>query len=535
MPGSKLSSTEKRLAKQWVTPTTDSADLKSISIESHEESTGLRGIYQVNIKFEYPISVLVGKNGTGKTTLLQLAALAYESPPKYGFSNYKFTDFFSVAYKEVPSTGFDIRWSFRGSEVDDIVAARRSTKKWMHYERRPHRAVRFIGISRISAPVESAAHRRAFSSESTETFDLDNTFKTHLSQILTTDYSRASTENSGRYDLSRFTSDTNSPYSGFNMGTGEGAIVQILNSLQKIPSQSIVVIEEVELGLHPSAAARLATVLTEIALSKNLQIITTSHSEWFIDALPREARIYLSRTASGRIQSFNGVTTRTAISGISGTSLPELHVICEDTIAEKIINTQLPANLRRRTRILTLGAKQILLQSAVTLSEAFPRVPILIVWDGDMTDKEISNSINSSQIEQTTGYKENLIDWLRLPSDTEAGHFENRNTDSQFLAPEVSIKRALLGDSDSLAISAELLKIETEELHSALASAILAKGSHHSLFYELSQTIALDESSIVDAIVRGYLVAIDHKSIDTKVSGILKGIRQGFQIPAKQE
>lgn len=67
MPGKNLSNTEKRLQKRWDAPSTDSLDLTGIYIDSHEESTGLRGISQAEINFEYPVSVLVGKKmGQGR-------------------------------------------------------------------------------------------------------------------------------------------------------------------------------------------------------------------------------------------------------------------------------------------------------------------------------------------------------------------------------------------------------------------------------------------------------------------------------------
>ncbi len=90
----------------------------------------------------------------------------------------------------------------------------------MHYERRPKRPVRFVGISRIAAPAESSAHRRAFSSEASESLPLNHDFTLYLSEVLATDYSSASTDHSGRYDLPRFSPASAAPYSGFNMGTG---------------------------------------------------------------------------------------------------------------------------------------------------------------------------------------------------------------------------------------------------------------------------------------------------------------------------
>lgn len=526
MPGKSLSGPEKSLQKRWDASSKDSLDLVQISISAVEDSMGLRGIRGADVRFSYPVSVLVGKNGAGKTTLLHLAALCYAAPDDYDYFNYKFTDFFSVAHREVPPIGIDIRWSFRGSEIDAQFIRRRSTKKWMHYERRPRRAVRFIGISRITAPAESSAHRRTFSSEAEQSLPLDAAFTSHLSEILSTEYSDVSTEHSGRHDLPRFAPASTASYSGFNMGTGEGAVAQILTELQRVPRGGIAIIEEVELGLHPSAATNLAKALVKIADQKNLQIITTSHSEWFIDALPRVARISLSRTASGSIESFNGITTRTAISGISGTKLSELYIVCEDVVAEKIITTQLSAAIRRRVQVLSLGAKQHLQSSAKTLSEAHPQVPILIVWDSDMTDKEIADSHRSSQILDSPGFER--IEWFRLPSGASQDGLEIKDSQGCSLPPEIAMKKTLLASDVALEETAHLLRIAAEELRGALMSSIVASGSHHSLFYELSRTIALDQGSIMDAIVRGYLLAIDLSGFALQVERMLNGEFEGF-------
>ena len=51
--------------------------LRSISIKGRP---GLRGIQDLSINFNYPLTVISGKNGCGKTTALALAALGFHSP-----------------------------------------------------------------------------------------------------------------------------------------------------------------------------------------------------------------------------------------------------------------------------------------------------------------------------------------------------------------------------------------------------------------------------------------------------------------------
>ena len=44
------------------------------------EVNGLRGLHNLRVVFDYPVSVIAGGNATGKTTLLFAAACAYDVP-----------------------------------------------------------------------------------------------------------------------------------------------------------------------------------------------------------------------------------------------------------------------------------------------------------------------------------------------------------------------------------------------------------------------------------------------------------------------
>ncbi|NKR25156.1 AAA family ATPase [Rhodococcus hoagii] len=436
MPGSRLTSDETKLAEKWDDAPSSSLNLRQITIGQLDNSTGLRGITEAEVNFNYPVSVLVGGNGSGKTTILNLAALAFNGPgdPHLG---YKFTDFFSLAYRENPFTGVSVVWQFSGTAIKPLRVDRRSTQKWMTYARRPTRAVQFVGVSRIAAPTESPGHKRAFGKSNVDVLPLDATFIDYLSRIFSRPYSAAETRYKGRYDLPQFSAAES--YSGFNMGTGEGAVVAILRALQDVPRGGLVLIEEIELGLHPSAVKSLARVLIEVARSKNLQVICTSHSEWFIDNLPRRARILLQRSSSGVIRGISGVTTRTAVSGISGEHQAELRLVCEDEFARRLLKFSLPSSLRTRISFLPLGSKEQLANSAATLSNENSGVPILIVWDSDATDAMVRQTHKSSQIEKTEGYKR--IEWIRLPGGVNPDGSKILSEDGLELAPEKQLKR----------------------------------------------------------------------------------------------
>lgn len=61
------------------------------------------------------------------------------------------------------------------------------------------------------------------------------------------------------------------------MGTGEQRTIKILEKVYSAEAYSLVLIDEIDLLLHISALQRLIRKLSEIATSKNLQIVFTTH------------------------------------------------------------------------------------------------------------------------------------------------------------------------------------------------------------------------------------------------------------------
>ena len=78
----------------------------------------IRGIKNLDLSFQYPISVIAGANGAGKSTVLALAACAYHNVVK-GFrlpgrraSYYTMSDFFVQSSEEVSPEGINIWYEF---------------------------------------------------------------------------------------------------------------------------------------------------------------------------------------------------------------------------------------------------------------------------------------------------------------------------------------------------------------------------------------------------------------------------------------
>ena len=72
-----------------------------------------------------------------------------------------------------------------------------------------------------------------------------------------------------------------------DVGFGVSQVLPVITTLFFVPEGSIVLLEQPELHLHPSAQAYLADLLLHVAETRNLQVIVESHSEHLLTRLQR--------------------------------------------------------------------------------------------------------------------------------------------------------------------------------------------------------------------------------------------------------
>ena len=73
----------------------------------------------------------------------------------------------------------------------------------------------------------------------------------------------------------------------------------MIAEMENSEDNSLILIEEIENGLHPIAVRRVVEYLIDIAKRKNLQIIFTTHSDYALEPLPGEA---IWSCVQGRLQ-----------------------------------------------------------------------------------------------------------------------------------------------------------------------------------------------------------------------------------------
>ena len=403
MPGRHLSREEERLLNLWNNPP---QNLARPYLESVAVSGGLRGIDALLVPFRFPIAALCGKNGVGKSTILALAALAYHSPSGWNIptwlyqprskgddrSYYTFGDFFVRAAGDQSFDGISVSWNYRSANPVESVSFTKAPSRWGRYARRPEREVAFSPLGRLLPAHEVPGVRSTFSQhpQDVDVYALSAEALNQLAFIMGREYSLAEIQETKRHTFQRVRSGAD--FTAFNMGGGESWLMNLLHTLHSVPRGSLLVIEEIEAGLHSQAQVRLATVLVKLCLSRHMQIVCSTHSEPFLDALPREARILLRRLGDEH-EAIESPSTRFAVYEMAGQIQPELTLYCEDLCAKLLIEEALPHDVRVRCSVREVGDNAAVIRQGVSHLRSGYEMRAICVLDGDCSEMELENRV----------------------------------------------------------------------------------------------------------------------------------------------
>jgi predicted ATPase len=81
-----------------------------------------------------------------------------------------------------------------------------------------------------------------------------------------------------------------SDFSQFHFGAGEASVIEMVLQIEEADDQSLILVEEIENGLHPIATEKMVDYLMDVAKRKKIQVIFTTHSEHALRHLPPEAK-----------------------------------------------------------------------------------------------------------------------------------------------------------------------------------------------------------------------------------------------------
>jgi predicted ATPase len=482
MPGTKLSSIESQLIRQWNNPKAfPQPRLSSMVISG---VSGVRGIKNFCINLDRPITAICGRAGVGKSTILSLLRLAFENSSSIDTAQYTFDNLFLTTHIDPAFTDFEIKWKYIQQRPDPTISDEVIFDgiNRCFSANRPNKNIIFISTCRSILGLNHVSVASHFKTNPVfdTTFALNEKFRQRLSDTLGKTFYEAALNITD--DLKLRSCFSGKKYSSLNMSSGEDVLIELFCILQTAEVQSLILIEDIESGLYPSAITRFVPHLIEICQDKKFQMIITTRSLDFLDALPRQFRCLIEfNNVSHQIHDF--VPKNKVISSISSTFEPDIIIFCEDSVAESLIRLAVPGHIRRRLKIVCGGAKSKLANLAEAHIISGWQQRVLIAWDGDVKAEDITKWMNS--LDMSSEDKNSKINRIKLPGT---------------VPPEQWIVEILSCPEGLQLLASELREDETHA--ELLLSTMKTFFKHHNVFRETAQLTQLDELTVANVLVK---------------------------------
>ncbi len=370
----------------------------------------------------------------------------------------------------------------------------------------------FLGIERIVPHSErsvSKSYRGRFKLGIAHGWE-DNV-REAVGRILGTDYASFSYKRHSKYRLPIVAKKDQRVYSGFNMGAGEHSLFELFAIINECPDGSLILMDEIELGLHEKAQENLIKELKEICKKRKFQIICTTHSSRILECLPPEGRIFLERTGT-KTDVIPGISPAYATGKLSGRSNVELDILVEDEAAKLILETVLDKELRLRTKVLPIGsAAAVMKHLAARYKEARHKkdgaVEVLVFLDGDKLSKRTEQISQFLKAVENTMEQQESRDWVEkrlhfLPGDKWPELWIVAHSSRQPFYER--FRREL-----------QMSKAEVDDM---LDSA--SRAGKHDEFYEAAKLLARDEKVVANYLIKSAFESAPEES--QKIVGIIK-------------
>ena len=484
---------------RWFRSDNTRATLKTINLmQGH-----LRGLHPFEVELFYPISAFAGENGSGKSTLLAIAACAFHNRSN-GYklmgrnkNYYTFSDFFIQTGGELPPEGIFISyqilndsWRNSGPGAGWQNRIKRTGGKWTDYDRRVKRNVIHFGTERVVTPNERSAYRsyrQRFAPTKLEE-QTCNQIRQIAGRIFSKRYDSFSLHQHSKYRLAMVGSGR-VVYSGFNMGAGECAVFNMLIALFEAGPGTLLVVDEIELGLHEKAQKNLIVELKQLCRKLYCQIICSTHSPVILENLPPNARFFIE-TRERQTDVIVGISPQYACGKLAGENSRELTVFMEDEVSEAILMDIMPLDIRERVNLLPIGSSDaVLRQLAARYREQ--QENCIAFLDGDKRNE------HSTSVAKVKGYLETRY----RCSEDEMNNWINKRL--LYLPgddwPEKWLIERTIAQSDHSSLH-ELWQIGSSRLHALFDEAIGA--GKHNEFFSLAGNLHLSKERVMSDIMR---------------------------------
>jgi predicted ATPase len=399
-----------------INPNSDEAWLNNVNVETDVNKypfflTGVeierfRQISGMVVKFEHPISVISGSNKSGKTSILSTIACSHfdfqmRNPGSGNLERITWSKMVKFTKYDLQAEDWVYHLSYRlGTHSQRKRGVRKaSTKKWSGLGKKEsqikERQVVYIDVDRV-APARSYSQSLFYKTQSSTPTPVSATTLEYLSYILEETYSGSnalgSHQNKDSYSF-------NNTYSSFNCASGEDALMGILASIVNAETKSLILIDELELGLHPKIQRRLIDVIKFESRINKKQFIITTHSASVISSFEKPSRLFIERNPDGTSSSRAALSVNATLTKMDSSIYPAINIACEDLTSKKIIShciqNRISAANRRLINMFEMGSANKTFRYYKLTQEANQymkiKTPVCCILDGDMRNERDAN------------------------------------------------------------------------------------------------------------------------------------------------
>ena len=300
-----------------------------------------------HMSFSIPVPglyIVTGKNGSGKTTLFTcLSRIKNSNAFRIGFPTSNGNDrldFFS-GYIQYEIDGESVKYSKRSSGKWKANKRKSNVLEQMGY---PQVVNITTKDERIFTQTEITPRRNS-QGDKWINEKLNQIFGTNkytmMIQITTGQLYRgrgtASADTRRRNIAYAIPTGDGKFYTERNFSFGEIVLLNLLYDIHNVQNESLVLIDELELALHPSAQIRLLSCLKEMAKEKCLTILITTHSASIIRS-QKDVILLEERNNNGQIDVIYNCPPAKAIGaiGMREDTMPDIIVLVEDYMAKAL-------------------------------------------------------------------------------------------------------------------------------------------------------------------------------------------------------
>jgi len=352
----------------------------------------IRGFIDEPISFDFPVTAIIGPNGGGKTTVLGAAAIIYRNiPPRAFFAK-------SGKYDDGMQD-----WSVEYEIIDRTISAKShfqrtaSFKSYKWNRDSINRKTLLFGVARTVPANErrelTSCASRKFTVPDNRIISFSDQINEAVSRILGKDVSKfrqLKVHASGNVTLLTGETAGGVGYSEFHFGAGESTVIRMVAAIENADDQTLILIEEIENGLHPVATIRLVEYLIWAAERKKVQVIFTTHSNDALHPLP--SRAIWTATKDKLFQGKLDVSSLRAITG-------QIETVAVIFVEDPLAKIWMEAILRQSNRPIIdhfqvhamMGDGTAVAMNAYHNKNPAIQVPSSCIIDGDSEQKEDSN------------------------------------------------------------------------------------------------------------------------------------------------